>query len=95
MKASGFSTWKSYIILAQIPFYSAIFMGLRATTHLDPTTGTGGILWFHNLAALDPLGRLGLIYGVLSLINIQVLHSLRITPLVDAIQTRYSNDSFH
>ncbi|KAL2136216.1 hypothetical protein VTI74DRAFT_4846 [Chaetomium olivicolor] len=64
-KAAGYSLWKTFIPMLQLPLGFGMFRLLNGMSSLPvPSLETGGVLWFTDLAASDPFFILPIVAGI-------------------------------
>ncbi|KAL8962539.1 MAG: hypothetical protein Q9183_005142 [Haloplaca sp. 2 TL-2023] len=80
-KAAGIKSWKLVGPFIQIPFGYGLFRLIRNMAQLPvPGLEVGGILWFHDLTAVDPTYLLPLGTGVATFILFKIGGEAGITP---------------
>ena len=72
-RAVGFSMWKNFVPLLQVPIGIGMFRLIQGMAHLPvPSFETGGALWFTDLAVADPLFILPVLSGILMMLGMRV-----------------------
>lgn len=65
-KAVGYSVWKNFVPMIQLPIGIGMFRLIKGMSALPvPSFETGGILWFTDLTASDPLFILPITTGII------------------------------
>ena len=72
-RAVGFSMWKNFVPMLQLPIGIGMFRLIQGMAHLPvPSFETGGALWFTDLAVADPLFILPVLSGILMMMGMRV-----------------------
>jgi YidC/Oxa1 family membrane protein insertase len=72
-RAAGFSIWKSAVPLLQIPIGFGMFRLIKGMAALPvPSFESGGVLWFTDLAAADPLFILPIAASIVMMAGMRV-----------------------
>jgi YidC/Oxa1 family membrane protein insertase len=72
-KAAGYSLWKNFVPLLQLPIGIGMFRLIKGMSALPvPSFETGGILWFTDLTVADPLFILPVLSGIIMTMGMRV-----------------------
>jgi len=72
-RAVGFSMWKNFVPLLQLPVGIGMFRLIQGMAHLPvPSFESGGALWFTDLAVADPLFILPALSGIFMMMGMRI-----------------------
>ncbi|KAL2191527.1 TOM13-domain-containing protein [Thermothelomyces heterothallicus CBS 203.75] len=72
-KAAGYSLWKNFVPMIQLPIGIGMFRLIKGMSALPvPSFETGGILWFTDLTASDPLFILPIATGIIVAMGMRI-----------------------
>ncbi|KAK4034232.1 60Kd inner membrane protein-domain-containing protein [Parachaetomium inaequale] len=72
-KAAGYSLWKNFVPLLQLPIGIGMFRLIKGMSALPvPSFETGGILWFTDLTVADPLFILPVLSGIIMTMGMRI-----------------------
>lgn len=74
-KEAGYSLWKNFAPMLQLPLGYGMFRLIKGMSALPvPSFETGGILWFTDLTAADPLFIMPIVTGLVVMVGMRVCH---------------------
>ncbi|KAK4149767.1 60Kd inner membrane protein-domain-containing protein [Chaetomidium leptoderma] len=72
-RAAGYRPWKNFVPLLQLPIGVGMFRVIKGMSALPvPSFETGGILWFTDLTAADPLFILPVLTGIAMMYGMRI-----------------------
>ncbi|KAK4246708.1 60Kd inner membrane protein-domain-containing protein [Corynascus novoguineensis] len=72
-KAAGYSLWKNFVPMIQLPIGIGMFRLIKGMSALPvPSFETGGLLWFTDLTASDPLFILPIATGIVVAMGLRI-----------------------
>lgn len=74
-KAAGYSLWKNFVPMLQLPIGIGMFRLIKGMSELPvPSFEAGGLLWFTDLTVADPLFILPIATGILMMAGMRVFY---------------------
>ncbi|KAH6850555.1 60Kd inner membrane protein-domain-containing protein [Chaetomium sp. MPI-CAGE-AT-0009] len=72
-KAAGYSLWKNFVPMLQLPLGLGMFRLVKGMSALPvPSFETGGLLWFTDLTVADPLFIMPIVTGIIVMVGMRI-----------------------